>query len=206
MKLQAILSSLSKFELVTCWITAFSVPNSFGNSISYVKTHYYMRQCDNFSLPFNLIVIEIILTLEVVIIVVKENTLFYTFRIFQNYSMILLYFLPLLSIFLYICQMFLCTEIRIHLKTLHKMKSAKNFSYPSSLIGTLQSFMGHNRCHKIIVFFRQGYFLISALFNFLLWNLEQSFGQKDYDSQVQSSNKILPNAENGNELIPQEIP
>lgn len=52
MKSQAILLSLSKFELVTCWITAFSISNSFGNSIAYVKTHYYVRQCDNFSLPF----------------------------------------------------------------------------------------------------------------------------------------------------------
>ena len=49
---------------------------------------------------------------------------------------------------------------------------------PSSLTATLQSFIALNSCYKIIVLFRQRYFLSLALFNLPLWNLEEWLRKK----------------------------
>ena len=126
--------------------------------------------------------------------------------------MLLLCFFPLLSIFLYFCQMFLYTRVRICLRLPLQNESSKELfisfsplTILSSLTATLLTFTGVIRCHKIIVLFCQGCFLKLALFNSPLWKLEQSFRKKDDDFQVQYSNKILHHAKDDHELIPDKM-
>lgn len=165
----------------TCQIPAFSIPNSFAIR-SLVSRLITTPGNDRRYLPFQFDGKRHYINIRGGQCCYKGKTLilFYTgVRNFQNYRVLLLYFLPLLSICLYVYQMFLYIGVRIQLKIPVQNETSKelfisflSLIISSSLTAFLQSFMGLNRCYKIIVLFCQGYFLILALFNLPLWKLE----------------------------------